>query len=147
MLKLYVLRHVSEEMDNSNRWEGYKVGVWSLSSRHRGRKWCQPSTEASASTATARRRGERLCRLTCTRQVPVQRRPTMDPSAFCGIFLGFRPITRRQSYSSRSTRRLVEVTAGFCCQLSVRLVALRHVFVVPGLRNSGCKVSWNWGEY
>uniref|UniRef100_A0A3Q3FPZ3 ADP-ribosylation factor-like protein 3 n=1 Tax=Labrus bergylta TaxID=56723 RepID=A0A3Q3FPZ3_9LABR len=32
----------------------------------------------------------------------------MDPSAFCGIFLGRRPLTRRESYSSRSNRQLVE---------------------------------------
>ncbi|XP_074546256.1 ADP-ribosylation factor-like protein 3 isoform X1 [Halichoeres trimaculatus] len=32
----------------------------------------------------------------------------MDPSAFCGIFLGRRPWTRREPYSSQSNRRLVE---------------------------------------
>lgn len=30
-------------------------------------------------------------RLTCTRDVPVQRSPTMGPSAFCGISLACRP--------------------------------------------------------
>uniref|UniRef100_A0A0E9UUI1 Uncharacterized protein n=1 Tax=Anguilla anguilla TaxID=7936 RepID=A0A0E9UUI1_ANGAN len=42
--------------------------------------------------------------LTCTtKQVPAQSRPTMGPSAFCGIFLGSWPKTQRRTYRYEST--------------------------------------------
>lgn len=55
----------------------------------------------------------------------------MDPSVFCGMFLGGQPSTRREPYSGRANRRAAGVTGSRrgCCWLPA--VAVRHVFVVP----------------
>lgn len=105
----------------------------------------QPPNEPRPRLESVSRRRQSKCRLTCTRQVPVQRRPTMDPSAFGSIFLGFRPWTRRESYSSRSDRWLVVVTAGGCGHCWLTSIGPGHVFVVPWLRNS-TGVIWNGGR-
>lgn len=57
-------------------------------------------------------------RLTCTRDVPVQRSPTMGPSAFCGISLACRPWAPRESYSSRLTRWFVRGDCGWAAAVA-----------------------------
>lgn len=92
-----------------------------------------------------KRRGRRL---TCTRDVPVQRSPTMGPSAFCGISLACRPWARRESYSSRLTRWFVGgdlwVSRGCCCFSGCRARTCLCCFLDSG---TALAVIWNGGGH